>query len=276
MLRTPETSEKTIALANRIPVLEIFGPTVQGEGMVIGQKTMFVRTAGCDYQCSWCDSAFTWDGSAKNMIKMMQPDEIWAELKRIGEDRFSHVTLSGGNPALLPHMKGLISLLHGEGVVIAVETQGSKWQDWLTEIDQVTLSPKPPSSGMTTNWDVLDDIIEKLLRREARSSVSDSRNDSRNHSLSNSLSNSLSLKVVIFDEVDLAYAKEIHQRYPQVAMFLQVGNPDVQRMDIHNHASELLSRYEELVDLVMSSSELNDVRVLPQLHALVWGNKRGV
>jgi 7-carboxy-7-deazaguanine synthase len=32
----------------RIPVMEIFGPTVQGEGMVIGQKTMFVRTAGCD------------------------------------------------------------------------------------------------------------------------------------------------------------------------------------------------------------------------------------
>lgn len=35
----------------RIPVMEIFGPTVQGEGMVIGQKTMFVRTAGCDYRC---------------------------------------------------------------------------------------------------------------------------------------------------------------------------------------------------------------------------------
>lgn len=52
-------------MAKGIPVLEIFGPTIQGEGMVIGQKTMFVRTAGCDYSCSWCDSAFTWDGSAK-------------------------------------------------------------------------------------------------------------------------------------------------------------------------------------------------------------------
>ena len=47
------------------PVLEIFGPTIQGEGMVIGRKTMFVRTGGCDYRCSWCDSAFTWDGSQK-------------------------------------------------------------------------------------------------------------------------------------------------------------------------------------------------------------------
>lgn len=44
-------------MAKAIPVLEIFGPTIQGEGMVIGQKTMFVRTAGCDYSCSWCDSS---------------------------------------------------------------------------------------------------------------------------------------------------------------------------------------------------------------------------
>ena len=43
---------------SKIPVLEIFGPTIQGEGMVVGQKTMFIRTAGCDYSCAWCDSAF--------------------------------------------------------------------------------------------------------------------------------------------------------------------------------------------------------------------------
>ena len=34
---------------SKVPVIEIFGPTIQGEGMVVGQKTMFVRTAGCDY-----------------------------------------------------------------------------------------------------------------------------------------------------------------------------------------------------------------------------------
>ena len=39
-------------MPSKIPVLEIFGPTIQGEGRVIGRKTMFVRTAGCDYRCS--------------------------------------------------------------------------------------------------------------------------------------------------------------------------------------------------------------------------------
>ncbi len=239
-----------------IPVLEVFGPTVQGEGMVIGQKTMFVRTAGCDYRCAWCDSAFTWDGSAKDAIRFMTPAEIWEELREIGGDRFSHVTLSGGNPALLPQLAGLADLLHAKGVAIAVETQGSRWQDWLAEIEQVTLSPKPPSSGMETDWAILDDIVTKLSHRP--------------HPLA------VSLKVVVFDEADLAYAKQVHVRYPDTAMYVQVGNPDVRRMDIREHAADLLRRYEALIDKVVASSELNNVRVLPQLHALVWGNKRGV
>ncbi|GIP22529.1 7-carboxy-7-deazaguanine synthase QueE [Paenibacillus sp. J22TS3] len=239
-----------------IPVLEIFGPTVQGEGMVIGQKTMFVRTAGCDYRCAWCDSAFTWDGSAKDQIQRMSPEQIWAELQRIGGDRFSHVTLSGGNPALLPQLRGLVTLLNRSGIRLAVETQGSRWQDWLAEIEEVTLSPKPPSSGMTTDWDQLDLIVARLK----------SRPEGYSHSL----------KVVIFDQADLDYATRVHARYPDTVMYLQVGNPDVQRMDITAHASDLLARYDQLIEDVVQSSELNNVRVLPQLHALVWGNKRGV
>src|SRR5574342_235398 len=94
----------------QIPVMEIFGPTIQGEGAVIGQKTMFVRTAGCDYYCSWCDSAFTWDGSGKNDIRMMEAEEVWQELKEIGGERFSFVTISGGNPALLKNLDSLIMI----------------------------------------------------------------------------------------------------------------------------------------------------------------------
>lgn len=242
--------------ARPIPILEIFGPTVQGEGMVIGQKTMFVRTAGCDYHCSWCDSAFTWDGSAKDQIRLLSAQSIWEELVSLGGDRFSHVTLSGGNPALLPQLAELVQLLHQQGVKVAVETQGSRWQDWLEEIDQVTLSPKPPSSGMDTNWRILDEISGRLARRQAHLS--------------------LSLKVVVFDDADLIYAESVHQRYRHIDLYLQVGNPDVQRMDISHHASHLLQRYEWLIDRVMMMSSMNDVKVLPQLHALVWGNKRGV
>ena len=124
----------------KIPVMEVFGPTIQGEGMVMGQKTMFVRTAGCDYSCSWCDSSFTWDGTGQSTLK--QPSEIIEELQAIGGQSFSHVTISGGNPALHKGIGELVDLCHAQGWKVAVETQATFWQDWLLKIDDITLIPE--------------------------------------------------------------------------------------------------------------------------------------
>lgn len=258
-----------------IPVLEIFGPTVQGEGMVIGQKTMFVRTAGCDYRCSWCDSAFTWDGSAKDQIMRLSAEEVYAQLFDIGGNRFNHVTISGGNPALLPQLGQLVKLLAEKGIRTAVETQGSKWQDWLTDINEVTISPKPPSSGMTTNFDMLDDIIRRLEHNQISRYTAQAQEAPLAYAGTSQFAHSFSLKVVIFDEHDLAYAEKVHVRYPNVLLYLQTGNPDVTSAD-DQIAASLLKRYEWLIDQAMEMPAFNDARILPQLHTLVWGNKRGV
>lgn len=240
----------------KFPVLEIFGPTIQGEGMVIGQKTMFVRTAGCDYSCSWCDSAFTWDGSAKDDIKQLTADEIWSQLFELGGSNFSHVTISGGNPALLGSLGELIELLHEKKIKVAIETQGSRLQPWFDQIDDLTISPKPPSSGMKTDFTKLDEIVQYLTEKNRLQNVS--------------------LKVVIFDEHDLEYAKKVHQKYLQIPFYLQVGNDQVSERDDEKLIKRLLERYEWLIDRAISEEELNHARVLPQLHTLVWGNKRGV
>lgn len=234
----------------KIPVMEIFGPTIQGEGMVIGQKTMFVRTGGCDYSCSWCDSKFTWDGTGKSTA--MKAEEIISSLKDIGGEAFSHITISGGNPALHKGLGELINQCHEQGWKVAVETQGSYWQDWLLDIDDVTISPKPPSSLMTTDFNKLDAFMHNLKDANA------------------------SLKVVIFNDEDFTYAEMIHQRYPTVPFFLQVGNDDVLTIDDQALVSSLLKRFEWLIDRSMMSTIMNDAKVLPQLHALIWGNKRGV
>lgn len=238
----------------RIPVLELFGPTVQGEGMVIGRKTMFVRTAGCDYRCSWCDSAFTWDGSGKDDIRMLTAEEIVQELLALGGEAFDHVTISGGNPALLPQLGGLIEALQERGARSALETQGSRWQDWFWDIDDLTLSPKPPSSGMTTDWAVLDDIVGKLQSK----------------------SRCFCLKTVVFDESDLEYAAFVHLRYPSVPFYVQAGNANLQETEHARMLPYLVQRYEWLIEQVMQSTELRSVHVLPQLHTWVWGNKKGV
>ena len=238
-------------MAAKIPVLEIFGPTIQGEGRVIGRKTMFVRTAGCDYRCSWCDSAFTWDGSAKEDIKLMTAEEIYNQLKKIGGDRFDHVTISGGNPALIKGIQDLVDLFEEKQIYTALETQGSKFQPWMRQINDLTISPKPPSSNMKPNIDTLDSVIEQCIE------------------------STLNLKVVIFDDDDYEFAKMIHHRYPNIPFYLQVGNPYLDD-DVDNHTEKLLSRYEALVDRVMASNDMNQVYVLPQLHTLLWSNKKGV
>lgn len=242
---------------SKLPVLEIFGPTIQGEGMVIGRKTMFVRTAGCDYRCSWCDSAFTWDGSAKEEIERMTAEEVYDKLYTLGGDRFDHVTISGGNPALLAHMGSLVEILHAKGVEVALETQGSKWQDWMLEIDDLTISPKPPSSGMKTDFDKLDSIMESLEEQDR-------------------LVNHTSLKVVVFNDEDYDYAVGVHERYPNVPFYLQVGNDDTSTTETDNLTRSLLNKYEWLIDKTMEDARMNKVRVLPQLHTFVWGNSRGV
>lgn len=220
--------------------------------MVIGQKTMFVRTAGCDYSCAWCDSSFTWDGSGKDLITQMDAEEIWAELKRMGEERFSFVTISGGNPALLKNLSELVDLLKENSIKVGLETQGSKWQEWFYNIDELTISPKPPSSKMVTNFDMLDEIIGKLHTRQ------------------------ISLKVVIFNDEDFNYAKKLHKRYPEVPFFLQVGNDDIATVDQDTLVHQLLEKYSWLIDKVVEDRDLNNVKVLPQLHTYIWGNKRGV
>ena len=235
----------------KIPVLEVFGPTIQGEGRVIGRKTMFVRTAGCDYRCSWCDSAFTWDGSAKEDIHLMSAEEIYKKLREVGGDNFNHVTISGGNPALIKGIQDLVDLFEEHHIQTALETQGSKFQPWMTQIDDLTISPKPPSSNMKPNLDILDSVIEQCVPE------------------------SLNLKVVIFDEDDFEFAKMIHHRYPSIPFYLQVGNPYLDE-EVDNHTSKLLQRYEQLVDRVMTSSDMNNVYVLPQLHTLLWSNMKGV
>lgn len=234
--------------------MEVFGPTVQGEGMVIGRKTMFVRTAGCDYSCSWCDSAFTWDGSGKEDIRMMTAGEIIEKLYETGGDTFSHVTISGGNPALLPHLGELIDLLHDQEMSVALETQGSRWQDWFWEIDELTLSPKPPSSGMNTDWAILDDVVSKLTKHGSM----------------------FSLKTVVFDDLDLEYATFVHLRYPNVPFYLQAGNDQLQETEAGRMLPYLAERYEWLIERVMRDRDLKRVYVLPQLHTWVWGNKKGV
>ena len=148
-------------MAKGLPVVEIFGPTIQGEGAVAGMPTYFVRLGGCDYRCIWCDSMhavdpYEWTKTAT----WMQPDEIITAIKALPEGP-QLISLSGGNPAIWECMP-LVQALHMANYKVCVETQASIFRPWLREADLVTLSPKPPSAGNVTKIDIVKKFLLQL------------------------------------------------------------------------------------------------------------------
>src|SRR5436190_21718635 len=85
------------------PIMEIFGPTIQGEGMLLGMKTMFIRFGGCDYRCGKCDSMHAVLPELIHQDALYMTDrEITAEVNKKAQDSSScsMVTFSGGNPCI--------------------------------------------------------------------------------------------------------------------------------------------------------------------------------
>jgi 7-carboxy-7-deazaguanine synthase len=136
----------------KIPLAETFGPTIQGEGNYAGKKTLFIRLAGCDFRCAWCDSKYTHTIDEKtewlytegllNRVKALNGEGISGNGKKC-----DHIVITGGNPALY-NLSKFIDGLHAMELTVHIETQGSVWPEWLNKVDNVVISPKGPSSRM--------------------------------------------------------------------------------------------------------------------------------
>jgi 7-carboxy-7-deazaguanine synthase len=241
------------AKTKTFPVVEIFGPTVQGEGLEAGLPCHFVRLGGCDYLCSWCDTMYAVDPvQVRENSERLSAEQI---LDRVGDLAGSPewVVLSGGNPALHelgPVVKGVQAIDRK----VAVETQGSRWRDWLGQVDRLTISPKPPSSGMAS-----------AAHRQQLSAFM-----ARATELPPEVP---ALKIVCFDEIDLRWAKEVAAEWPQLPLSLSAGTPVPAPSDLRGAVA---ARFRWLAEAVAADPELAGARVLPQLHVIAWGDARGV
>jgi 7-carboxy-7-deazaguanine synthase len=235
-----------------ICISEIFGPTIQGEGALIGQPTVFVRTGGCDYRCSWCDTLYAVENRYRRDWTAMSAEEILARITLLSGGRPLMVTLSGGNPALQP-LDGLLTLGKASGYTFAMETQGSVAKEWFAELDVLTISPKPPSSGMTTDRRKLRDCVAAAGKA------------------------ALALKFVILNEADYLYAREVAMCHSSLPVYLQPcnqlppGGEGAPSAETKRGNARLLW----LVGRIIADGWFA-ARVLPQLHVLLWGNRRGV
>lgn len=148
-------------MSKTIAVSEIFGPTIQGEGLQTGTFTHFLRTAGCPLKCSWCDSMYAVDPKimkAEGKIRHMTTAEIINEVRQLPFAPW--VTLTGGDPCIHEGLNDvIINLSLQQQMNICVETQGMHFPTWLNMCDVVTFSPKPPSSKNTVEYSKIADWI---------------------------------------------------------------------------------------------------------------------
>lgn len=239
----------------KYPINEIFGSTIQGEGFYIGTLTHFVRFAGCDFSCSWCDSKYAVNPSHPGWSKTMMTETEILETLNALHGRPKWVTLSGGNPALFV-TDGLISALGHAGYAVALETQGTIFGGWPYNefLEELTISPKPPSSGMSLLYEGKLDVMIEVAYQRIRKGL---------HT---------TFKYVVFDAEDLKWVKSIVRTIgPLGDGVLSVGTvPD--QANSQNILGDLL----QLVDSAKTEPLFGSFRILPQLHVLLWGNRRAI
>jgi 7-carboxy-7-deazaguanine synthase len=205
-------------------ICEIFY-SLQGEGMLMGIPTVFVRTVGCNLDCEWCDTPYAREGGVE------------MEVQEVTEKVLSHgirtVCITGGELLLQEDICDLIDSFAHEGCNIQLETNGSLPIDRLpTEYVMISMDVKTPSSGMSGRM-MMDNIGELGICDQLKFVVSDR------------------------DDMDFVERTLDEHRVSCPVILTAVGGTD-----LRNVAEWVLERKME-------------VRVLPQLHKLIWGKERG-
>lgn len=140
-------------------VNEIF-KSIDGEGLRTGELTTFIRLAGCNLRCSYCDTCYALKNS--NGIEM-SVDEI---VKRAKKYDYRNITLTGGEPLIHKDVDSLISKLCKNGFYVNIETNGSVPIDKyiLNKNILITMDYKLPSSGVEKNMNLNN--LEKLRKND--------------------------------------------------------------------------------------------------------------
>ncbi len=213
--------------------------SVQGEGGLIGTPTLFIRLDGCPLRCTWCDTPYALAGDAG------RPASV-EELALLARGR-RHVVITGGEP-LAQDIGPLVDALRG--CHITVETSGTIFVD-LPGVALFSISPKVGTSGYTPKPVVLRKYFATAAGR-------------------------MQLKFVIGDSADMIEALSLLE---SLRADLPSGTPIVLQPESGRAGSgeSYLRFLEWLTKSVLDAPDWShyDVRVLPQLHYLLWHGERG-
>ncbi len=149
-------------------VYEIFR-SLQGEGTRAGISTVFVRLAGCDMRCAWCD---TLEATAESSGRTMSFKEIIDEVEPLGA---KHLCVTGGEPLLQKNTPRLCMYFSSAGYDVIVETNGAKDIGVIPPPIARIMDVKCPSSNMSRCMDWYN--LQNLRKGDEVKFVIANRND---------------------------------------------------------------------------------------------------
>lgn len=130
-------------------VSEVFG-TVQGEGPHTGAPATFLRLAGCNLACGWCDTPYSWDWDRYDRASEVERIDVSDAARLLAEQPARLLVVTGGEPLLQrAGLSALCAQLPGEDWRVQLETNGTISPGWLADDRRVefVVSPKLGNSG---------------------------------------------------------------------------------------------------------------------------------
>lgn len=230
-----------------LPIAETF-TSIQGEGMLVGTPSWFVRVSGCNLRCAWCDTPYaSWkpEGDTRTIDELVEEGIA---------SPASHGVVTGGEPMIFEPVAELTSRLRGAGMHVTIETAGTVFRD--VACDLMSISPKLANS--TPHADPRDPSGALARRHEtARLHLEALQRLIDAHA-------SRQLKFVACDEADLAEIEVLLDRLtgwrPHEVMLMPEGT-DV---------ATLRSR-----TWIAGACVERGWRFCPRLHIDLFGNRRG-
>lgn len=211
--------------------------SINGEGIHAGQLAIFIRFQGCNLNCSFCDTS--WANEDKAPFVMMSEQQIYEYITETG---VRNITLTGGEPLLVPEILKLLKLLSTDQELrVEIETNGS--------VDLIHFMGISNPPAFTMDYKLPGSLMEERMM------VS-------NFEL---LAQKDTVKFVVGSLADLDRAREIINVYAL-------------NQKCHVYISPVFGKInlEEIVDY-MINNRMNDVNMQLQMHKIIWDpDKRGV
>ncbi len=231
--------------AGSLRISEMFY-SLQGEGILTGTPSFFIRLTGCNLRCTWCDTPYTsWkpEGDDRTLAWVIE------ETRKTRPNR--HVVVTGGEPMIAPKIIALTRALEEEAFHITIETAGTVFEP--VACDLMSISPKLSNSTPHEREEGRWAPQHERLRRQP---------DILKQLIA---AYDYQLKFVIADPNDIAEATELVTE-------IKADPTKVVLMPEGTTAQAIASKAQWIAE----ACKTHCYRYSPRLHIDLWGDKRGV